>query len=357
LDTAFVALHPSLITKDVLASGRFSGNGWEDNGQYTNVYHYHSDKPFRIGNTELKYETINVYEMRKIFGKYETFDGIFNIPKNDTVNVWEWNFEHNYLEIHNTENFAMPTDCYVFPYERKGYYDYYVKIPVTIAFSDGNFIQITDTFLIDMGAQYDITILPQAKELEFFKQRDDAVWYEFSPGFIRLFKTDIMVFEKYQMDSIVVGTLDTSSNTAAKYILGLNFVKHFNMYIDRKKRVIGFQPIKNFQRIYPSNSQFYYYSTINKSGNEIVTMLADYKTNPFIKAGLKVGDEIIAKNGIPIQNITHENRIEFLISDTMNLDILRENDTVRLVVPINKMPVEVFETIIKTEGYKIKVTH
>ncbi|EXZ22777.1 hypothetical protein M086_3476, partial [Bacteroides fragilis str. S13 L11] len=35
-------------------------------------------------------------------------EGMFNIPPNDTMHVWELNFEHNYMEIHLAQNYRMP---------------------------------------------------------------------------------------------------------------------------------------------------------------------------------------------------------------------------------------------------------
>ncbi len=349
LDSVFAAKHPSVIPNVQPTPYKLHGTAWHDTKEYVLNHVYDVSQAFKIGDTQIKYNSINLYDMQRFYGKNDIFNGIFNIPKNDSINVWEWNFEHNYLEIHPSEGFVMPEDCLLFPFERIGYYDYYIKMPLTIHFSDGDSLKMNETFFIDTGNASDITIVYPAAELEFLKSKEDVIWYKFgSYDFFRKYNANITLSNGYRINSVDIYTSDKAYRVASKYTLGLNFVKHFNMFIDRKKRLIGLQPINNFNRVHSAEEQLYYYSKPNKEGKYLVTMIADYKSNNFKNAGLVVGDQIIATNGVLMKNITLKQEVGFLEADTITLDILRKGEPIRLTVPVvNKMPKELIDGIKK----------
>lgn len=109
------------------------------------------------------------------------------------------------------------------------------------------------------------------------------------------------------------------------------------MFIDRKNWQIGLQPIKNFQRIVnPLGRRFHYSAPKNSEGKYIVTKIADYKDNYYKTAGLQEGDEIIAINDKLFKDITHEENREFYKTDTLVLDIIRDGESLKIVVPVDK---------------------
>ena len=148
LDSSFVAKHPSLVP-DVIPDTFRAGSSWIDYSVPILRYNDVSQK-VKIDNTALMYDTLYICNMKYAWGTIgDGTEGIFNIPKNDTTHVWEWNFEYNYLKIHSADNFIMPKNCFLLPFERKGYYDNFVQLPLKIESSDGDTLSINQVFFID----------------------------------------------------------------------------------------------------------------------------------------------------------------------------------------------------------------
>ena len=56
----------------------------------------------------------------------------------------------------------------------------------------------------------------------------------------------------------------------------------------------------------------------------------------FKTAGLQVGDEVMAINGVPYKNITYEQSDEYYKQDTLVFDIIRNGQVMQIVVPVDK---------------------
>jgi len=121
LDSSFCAAHPnlSLYTSTDTVRQESTGVFWASWSVPCLLYET-SEQAVRIGNTNLIYSPINTYNLKKYMNNYE-LDGVFNIPQNDTIHVWELNFKHNYLEIHPAINFRMPDNCFLLPMVRDIY--------------------------------------------------------------------------------------------------------------------------------------------------------------------------------------------------------------------------------------------
>ncbi len=70
---------------------------------------YHCPMPLKIGNTVVNNSVLNVFDLSQ--GGLHAVDGVVTIPSEDTVHIWEVNFEKNYLEIHDSRHFQMPENC------------------------------------------------------------------------------------------------------------------------------------------------------------------------------------------------------------------------------------------------------
>lgn len=332
LDSTILAAHPSLSSGSIPIVTS-TGSGWNKySGQQSLIYN--SNQKLKIGNTNFVYTSIEVTNWRRLMNN-NLSDGIFNIPRNDTIHVWELNFENNYMEVHTANDFAMPKDCFMAPLV--GAYPFYMDIPLQVRFSDGDTLTINRRFFIDTGAAWDIVLLCNAPELEFLNKREDAVWIQFLNNYMRYYTVDATLFDGFKMDSVRVYTIDyKNSIMSINYIIGLNFLKRFNLFFDMKNKQLGLQPIPNFQRLVnPLFERFHYSTQKTKDGRFIVNRLGDYDANYYKTAGLRVRDEIVTINGVPYREVTREMADEFKKQDTVTLDIIRKGKLLSLTVKID----------------------
>jgi len=171
------------------------------------------------------------------------------------------------------------------------------------------------------------------KESEFFNKNEDVVWTQHVSWYNRRYTVKAKLFDNFVIDSLRIYIFDKSAFPAGTCLIGLNFLKRFNVFFDLKNKHIGLQPIKNFQRIVnPLSRRVHYLAEQNSKGQYIITFIADYKKNFYKTAGLQTGDEIKEINGVPLK------KLNFMISeqDTLVYDIIRQGKSMKIVVPVNK---------------------
>jgi len=345
LDSTFCASHPS-ITAGLHLIGTSHGSvmAWVKSNLHRTGYE--GTPSFKIGNTNLKEidDRTMVYNWKRYIAD-SISDGLFNIPPMDTTHVWEINFEHNYMEVHSAKYFSMPENCFVTPMvEPKKFGHNHIKLPIKIRCANGDTLTLYRTYFIDTGAAMDIILMGQAKELDFFNKQKDAVWtMSASSGGVynRHYTVDGTLFNDFKMDSLRIYTLDHDTRFPCDYLIGLNFLKRFNVFFDMKNHQVGLQPIKNFQRVInPLHIRFHFWYGRTHRNTILVTKVADYKANYYKTAGLREGDEIVAINGKQYKWITLENYEEFRNQDTLLLDVIRKGESLKIVVPVNKNEVQ-----------------
>jgi len=336
LDSGFYAAHPSIKLNrkpDVVVPG---GSAWS---MVQNRRHgYLSSHSVRIGMSSLQYNSCAISDYKRYYNTSDS-DGLFSIPKNDTTHVWELNFEQNYLEIHPAVNFKMPKDCIIVPIEKDvdNYYPFNIKLPVKVTCADGDTVNLNGTYMIDTGASDDICLMGNALEFDFFNKRDDAVWTTYLNGYFKHCEVDAQLFDTYHLDSLRIYTYNNPNRVKPKCLIGLNFLKRFNVFFDLKNSQMGLQPIKNFQRVVNPNYRRFHFSADKISqGKIVVREVGNYKENYYKTAGLREGDEIVNVNNKPIKSISQEEKLEFHKQDTLVFDIIRNGKPLKLMVPVNK---------------------
>ena len=332
LDSTFLASYPD-FTFNVFPDTLLTGSAWATN-RVLNL-RYNTPLTIRIGNTDLMYSAVNVTNWRAaMFDNYT--DGLFNIPLNDT-HIWELNFEYYYLEIHTVENFQMPKNTFIVPLERRGIEhlgissnSFHIQLPMQVKCPEGYSIMLDNTYLIDTGMPWDI-VLREAGDMDFFNRRTDAVWTGYLDGHYRHYLVEATLFEHLHIDSLRLYKF--SPFPVDKNLIGINFLKRFNVFFDMKNQQLGLQPIENFQRVVcPLARRFHFSFSLNQEGGRIVSMIANFDGNPYIEAGLQVGDEVIALNNIVFRSLTLEQWTYLQKQNTWILDIIRNGQSMQLTV-------------------------
>lgn len=283
---------------------------------------------------DLTYDDVLVTDIRKL-GADENIDGIFNIPSNDTTHIWELNFENNYLEVHEADGFKFPDECFILPYHDKFERPFFIDMPLQIKCFNGDSITLAgNDMFIDTAAPNDISIFPHTKEFPFFDKKEDGVWLyiTMNPGYFKYDIVNANIFDGYEIDSMRIYSR-YSNIMVSDYIIGLNFLKRFNVFLDVRNKQIGFQPIGNFQRI-PNliSTVFHIKFSRTPSGTIIIEKLANSKNNYYKIAGMQEGDEITAINDIPFGSITDKDRDFFQKQDSLIYTLLRDGKLLTLIV-------------------------
>lgn len=298
--------------------------------------YYHTSLTINLSGTDITYPYFLIEDTKKDFTA--DVDGTIGFPKNDSTHVWELNFDHDYLEIHQADNFKMPENCYILPLvEKEGRPYPYIQFPVQIQCADGDTITVNQIYMIDTGLLYDLVLLPQAEEYEFFSKRDDAILISRHGTYASRYNVNTKVFDNFEIDSMRIYTVGYSDRLPESGLIGLNFLKRFNVFFDFSKNQVGFQPIKNFKRIVNQyERRFYFSQDIKSDGRQFVKKLAETKNNPYKKAGLEEGDEIIAINGFKVKNMTPEEAASIRNNNTKEIDILRNGEPIRITAHIDE---------------------
>lgn len=339
LDSAFNANHPSILKHLRISPDTIpTGSGWSKT-LISGLLFKNISQKLKIGNFSAQYTSMTVFNYKKNSNNPSGDEGVFNIPPEDSVNVWELNFDYNYLEVHNADGFKMPENTFTYPlFGPKNEPRYFVELPLKIQYSDGDTLSITKKpFFIDLGMAWDIVLNVRNPEFSFFDKKTDAVWTKFLDSYTKHYKVKSTLSDNFSMDSLRIYTYNFPNYPYPAYIIGLNFLKRFNVFFDMKNKQLGLQPVKHFQRVInPLHPRYYLNIQKNTTGNYIITDIADYKENYFKSTDLREGDEVVMINKMPIQSVTPIIFNKFLRRDIMVFDLKREGNLQRITVKINR---------------------
>ncbi|WP_280751015.1 MULTISPECIES: tight junction protein ZO-3 [unclassified Parabacteroides] len=328
LDSTFCTSNPDIIPT-YLPDTTSTGSGWV----FSRMLNLSYKRPYtiKIGETDVTYNSLNINNFRNMIQSGDELDGIFGFPENDTTHVWELNFENNYLEIHPQADFIIPDSYYWLPMEPNNK-RILVQFPLQITSADGDTVTINGPYLVDTGMPWEMALMHHADELSFFNKKKEAVWTQFTGSYRRHYTTTATFMNDMTIDSFRVHTFDKPNRISSKYLIGLHFLKHFNVLFDFKNRQMGLKPIDNFHRIIdPRQRRFHYASALNSQGKSIVKEIADNAGNYYRSAGLRKGDEIIAVNGENYNTLHYDPltyKIDSLSKDLMNKKIIMEDKRV-----------------------------
>lgn len=340
LDSIFCTEHPSIAAGLLPAATVRGGSSWSP----VRLPYLVFDTPLnvKLGSRDYEYKGRMIADRRKYMGDNDS-DGLFNIPLTDTAHVWELNFEHNYLKIHSTQNFVMPAQCFVTPFVRDELNKHWfsIQLPIKIETLNEDTLSMNHTYLVDTGMPHDMALMCRAGELSFFNEQKNAIWIKDPVNYTRYYTVNATLLDKIDIDSLRIYTFDYPNYIRQNYLIGLNFLKRFNVFFDMKNQRLGLQPIPNFQRIVnPLLKRFHIGFTRTANGKIIVSKVADYEENYFKTAGFQEGDEGIAVNGKPFNKLTPEDDAELGEQEVLHYDILRGGRSMKITVHVDKNEVQ-----------------
>ena len=277
----------------------------------------------------------------------EPTKGFFNIHSDDTVHIWEINFENNYIQIHNEFSFKS-NEKITIPLKRavneNGHQQFFINLPLKIICGNDTLISNTE-YQLDTGSPYDIFYhrkdQGEVQFLEVYAQNTPILYGTTLTGRIRRNIVKCVVFDNYTVDSFRIYNSELNLITDSKHdkdsakTVGINFLKRFNLFLDLKKNLITFVPIKKEHKMiekfkYETNSNVVFAIAPNlpEESNLFFYKFLEPETgdiNIFKEMGIKQRDILVSINRIKI-NSDIENPY-FIISE-----IIENSDTIELVV-------------------------
>ena len=297
----------------------YTGSDFAPRSQWTVVNSYIGLLKLKIGNHCFEMERFRVGDFHELL-QIPEFDGLMRVPDSDTLNVWELNFEENYISITAADSFRLDGEFLTLPL-KKGQYGWpYTTLPVTISTKQGVEVKSEEEYLIDTGNYADIQFLNDTEEAKKLNTKNDsAFWlhdYHFWEG-------EINVCGRVKLDSARVYVHDYPLSN--KRTLGLNFFKRFNVFFNLKNNQLYLKPIKKFERIIRGKQPWGTHKTVWKDDKLIIDNICDYQDNPAVKGGFQVGDEVVSINGIKLDSDYDEDDAEKLAQAEIWEHIIKRN--------------------------------
>lgn len=330
LDTTFAA---KIAPYDSIRSHREAYFGSDYAMGYKSLGHiYEGLLKMEIGNRRFGVEKFRVGDFHD-FLQIPEFDGVFGPKDFDSLYVFELNFEENYISIIPADSFQIDGKILTLPLRMNESGFMFTTLPVTICTKQGVEVKSEEEYLIDTGSYADILFLydtEEAKKLNM--QNDSAYWLHY----YHFWEGEINVCNRFKLDSARVYVYDFPL-TNSKRSLGMNFFKRFNVYFDLKNKQLYLKPIKKkFERIKWKKQPWGDLITVWKDDKLIIDYICDYQDNPAVKAGFRVGDEVISINGIKLDSEYGEDDAEKLAqAEIWNHIIKRDGKILNLTLRRN----------------------
>lgn len=245
LDSALVSQFPSLISPSISSQESLFGSAWNPASVKKSALYFDPEfetLKLKFDGNSMNFDYWGTANYRKTFN-VKGVDGIMGIPSADSTKVWGFNFEHKYITIQESDSFEMPKECMLFPMKVVTHphvaMTINVNLPLKIQTSDGDTMTLHRDFFIDTGAWNDIILTSEASELAFFDTKKDAVWIAtpYNGLYTRNHAVKISIGD-YEDNSFRVTTYNHETKVANRYLIGLNFLKHFNVYFDFQRKVM-----------------------------------------------------------------------------------------------------------------------
>ena len=330
MDTTFAA---KIAPYDSISQLRrtHSGSDFAPRSEWAAINLYTGLLKLEMGSHCFEVEEFRVGDFHKSL-QIPEFDGLMGIPDSDTLNVWELNFEENYISIIPADSFQIDEKILTLPLRLDEYGFTFTTLPVAIRTKQGVEVKSEEEYLIDTGSYTDILFLNNTEEAKKLNTKNDSAYWLHDYHF---WEGEINVCGRVKLDSARVYVYDFPLSNS-KRSLGMNFFKRFNVFFDMKNRLLYLKPIKKkFERIKWLKRPWGKFSSSQKNGKVIINRICDYKDNPAIMAGFQVGDEIISINGKLNSEYSEEDGKKLSEEEIWNYVVKRDGKLLNLTLHRN----------------------
>jgi hypothetical protein len=243
----------------------------------------------KLGNQNLGHSHIFVYKEQ-----VDLFAPNYGADKR----IWELNFSEGYVKIIDAD--TVPPHSMILPFTSlKGTLTPVVHLPMRLVGKNNDTLFTDFAYLLDTGTPHSVLFLEYVTDADDFAQRQLHVGNHFVVKKIILndgAEIDFGRFAKWHP----MWTKNFPVNL--KGTLGVNFLKHFNVFIDFKNMKIYLQKHDKTYKHQYSNLGCY----ISRSKSGILRLGRFFSDSPIYKLGVKGSPEIIEINGIPAENIDED---------------------------------------------------
>ncbi len=273
-------------------------SGWDALYEY-DYYRVKTSVVLFLGEHEVHYDDFYVYSSA---AEKVDNDGFFSIPIKDE-RVWELNFDHNYLTIKDSSQFINKSNVVSTYLKDSVRHLYALQFPLSFVSEQGDTINIKEDLLLDTGSQLSLVYkyVPFVGDRDSLCQRYNLPYDEqrelncFLVDFCKPFENKTWVETRYYK-------LKYSLPWSRPMIIaGVDFLKHFNIEIDKKHAFVHFLPIKKeyfsaYAERQKEKSGIIFRALRDRFNNAIIYE-ADPQTYNYKGDYLRVGDVIIDVDG------------------------------------------------------------
>ncbi|MCT4638130.1 MAG: PDZ domain-containing protein [Bacteroidales bacterium] len=253
----------------------------------------------RADNHNCKFKEYKIGNWEDIFDLGKDITGVYSIPPRDT-SVWVIDFENNCL-IKNPGNI-----------DSAGYISFNLKwdkmfsdellmvsMPVRYCTEKGSLESLKD-YVIDTGNPFDIILSSSFDAIEFLDKSENGFIFRMGSCLWKNYSTNsISLGDKIRLDSVVVKH-QINQNIIGADIIGLNFLKRFNIILNLRKMVMLIKPIKHKPIVAKGDLPPFFKPNcrIKLTKDSLVEITSVYEGSPFYRLGVKKGDVVKEINGV-----------------------------------------------------------
>ena len=308
--------------------------GWmpytmKDTGYYINS----SPIIIQIGKQNVIFNDFYIFDFKK---RKMNSDIMFPIPVNDSLKIWELNFEEQFIKLHDYEEEIAPneydvTDLYM-------YFKHYIPnqilfdLPVKYHLSDGTMEEDTLFCLFDTGSPCDIFLMNSLDLMKKYNKQKLSFGVS-DGGNVPIFRTQASFFNSDHLDTVSFRFFEKPWYVPYHDIVGINFMVRYNFFIDLYHRKIYFKPIEKPVPVFSrENYEIGGAYGVFLSEMVIIDSIGEkYSIGPFARAGVKDGDTIIWFCGYSIKEQAEMDFRDLLHQyDCYHIKVLRNGDTIDL---------------------------
>jgi hypothetical protein len=248
----------------------------------------------RLGATDLG------HSMSLVMSNYissSAGDGIFSPDYRTDKRIWELNFEHGYARIHERD--TIPPHALAFPltYNEAAGIHPLIEIHLTLVGKAGETFPLGNRrYILDTGTPLTVAFIRDFEKLAPFVKDQPSADNDFvTKGVLfndRMLPTGRFTFWK--------GTPAHLYPADVAGALGVDFLKHFNVFLDLKHQRVYLQPHdRQWTRMQYSNLGCYFV----RSADGQLRVGRVYQDSPAYQAGFRGAERIVGIDGVPSERI------------------------------------------------------